>query len=70
MIDLILFRISCVYILWGHTEDLRQRDQKVKQVDHFDLGILLVKLLILRPPLPWHRINEFRHFLLHRPRVV
>src|SRR6266540_4793956 len=42
----------------------------MKQVDHFDLRILLVEFLILRPPFPRHRIDQLRRFLLQGARVV
>ena len=39
-------------------------------VHDFDPGILLVKLLILGPPLPWNAVGQFRDLLRHGTAIV
>src|SRR5437667_9348603 len=57
-IDFVLLGVRLVKIFGGDLEHLRNGDQKMQEVDHLDFGILLVKLLIFRPPLPRDAVGK------------
>jgi len=69
-VHLVLLHLGLKDILGAHAQSLGKADQEMEEVDHLNPGALLVEFLLLRPPLPRHGTNEFRHFLLHRRGVV
>ena len=70
MIDFVFLHIALVDILGGHAEGLGEGDEKVKEVDDFDAGVLLVEFLIFSPPFPGEAIDELGEFLGHGAGVV
>jgi len=70
VVDGVFLHVGLVNILGAHAERLRERDEKVKQVHDFDLGVLLVELLILGPPFPRHGVDQLGCLLLQGSRVV
>ena len=69
-VDLVLLCVPVIEIVGRHPQHLRDGDQEVQQIDHLDPGILLVELLILRPPLPRYAVGQFGDFLCHRAAIV
>ena len=70
MIDFVFLHIALVDILGGHAEGLGEGDEKVKEVDDFDAGVLLIEFLIFSPPFPGEAIDELGEFLGHGAGVV
>jgi hypothetical protein len=42
----------------------------MEKIHDLDLGVLLVKFLILRPPLPWHAVDQLGRLLLHGAGII
>ena len=70
MIDFVFLHIALVDILGSHAEGLGEGDEKVKEVDDFDAGVLLVEFLVFGPPFPRETIDEFGQLLAHGAGVV
>ena len=70
MIHRVLLQVSLVDIFRRHAERLRERHQEVKKVHDFDLGVLLVELLVFGPPLPRHAVDQLGRLLLHGASIV
>src|ERR1700683_3005830 len=69
-VDLVFLQVGVVDVVGGHAEDLGHGDEKVEEIDDFDLGVLGIEFLVFRPPFPGHAVDEFGDFLRHGARVV
>ena len=70
VVHLVFLHVALIDVLGGHAESLGQRDEKVKEIDHFDAGILFVDLLIFGPPFPRETVDQLSEFLRHGAGVV
>ena len=70
VVHLVLFDVTVVDVLRGHTEGLGQGNEEVKQVDDLDAGVLFVDLLVFGPPFPGKTVDQLGDFLGHGPGVV
>src|SRR6478752_4625888 len=66
----VLLEIRLVNIVGRHAEGLGERHQEVEEVDDLDLGVLLVELLVLGPPLPRHAVDQLSRLLLHGAGII
>src|SRR5712671_1398052 len=69
-VDLMFLGVGFVEVFRRHAEHLSNGDEKVEQVDDLDAGVLLVELLVFRPPFPRHAISQFSDLLAHGPAIV
>ena len=70
VIHLVFLHVALIDVLRGHAESLGQRDEEVKEIHHFDAGVLFIDLLIFGPPFPRETIDQLSEFLRHGAGVV
>ena len=70
MVDGVLLHVGLVNIVRRHAERLRDRHEEMEKVHDFDLGVLLVELLVFGPPLPRDAVDQLGRLLLHGPGVI
>jgi len=69
-VDLVFLGVRSVEIFGCHFEHLRNGNQEVEEINHFDAGVLFVEFLVLGPPFPRDAVSQLRDFLCHRPAIV
>ena len=69
-IHFIFFAVGVEHVVRVHAEHLRERNEKMKQVNDLDARVLPVESLILRPPFPRHAVGELGDFLRHRATII
>ena len=70
VVHFVLFDITIVDVLGGHSERLGERDEEVEQVHHLHTGILFVDLLVFGPPFPRKAVDQLGDLLRHGAGVV
>ena len=70
VVHFVFLHVALIDVLGGHAESLGQRDEEVKEIDHFDAGVLFVDLLIFGPPFPRETVDQLSEFLRHGAGVV
>src|ERR1044071_10145225 len=58
-IHLVLFHVSLEDVVGAHAEHLREADETMKEIEHFDAGVLRVELLVFGPPFPGNAVGQF-----------